>query len=57
MSINRDDHEQVDALENPLDVWFGACGVMHCDDCLPRFDAENNEIPAREAEDFENYTS
>jgi hypothetical protein len=25
-------------------IWYGACGVPYCPDCLPRFDSNNNEI-------------
>ncbi len=26
-------------------VWWGACGVPLCPDCLPRYDQDNREIP------------
>lgn len=25
-------------------IWYGACGVEFCADCLPRFDESNVEI-------------
>lgn len=24
--------------------WWGACGVLHCEDCLPRYNRDNEEI-------------
>lgn len=41
--------DAVDALpefaeQNPL-AWFGACGVAHCAECVPRFDHRNRELP------------
>lgn len=29
----------------PIPEFYGSCGVAECTDCLPRFDADNNEIP------------
>jgi len=49
-----DDFDQTDVLDSwetgylsapwPNEPWYGACGVMHCDDCLPRFDADNRQL-------------